>query len=55
MISPPHPTHKYLADFAAKPGVFKTQDGLEYRVIKAGTGKAPQSGADMVTVTTRAR
>lgn len=42
---------KYLADFAAKPGVIKTQDGLEYRVIKAGTGKAPQSGADMVTVT----
>jgi FKBP-type peptidyl-prolyl cis-trans isomerase len=42
---------KYLADFAAKPGVVKTQDGLEYRVVKAGTGKAPQSGADMVTVT----
>ena len=42
---------KYLADFAAKPGVVKTQDGLEYRVIKAGKGKSPQSGADMVTVT----
>ena len=42
---------RYLADFAAKPGVFKTADGLEYRIIKAGTGKAPQSGADMVTVT----
>jgi FKBP-type peptidyl-prolyl cis-trans isomerase len=41
---------KYLTDFAAKPGTIKTQDGLEYRVIKAGTGKAPQSGADMVTV-----
>ncbi len=41
---------RYLTDFAAKPGVIKTQDGLEYRVIKAGTGKAPQSGADMVTV-----
>jgi FKBP-type peptidyl-prolyl cis-trans isomerase len=41
---------KYLADFAAKPGVIKTDDGLEYLVIKAGTGKAPQSGADMVTV-----
>ena len=35
---------KFLADYAAKPGVFKTEDGLEYRVIKAGTGKAPQSG-----------
>jgi FKBP-type peptidyl-prolyl cis-trans isomerase FkpA/FKBP-type peptidyl-prolyl cis-trans isomerase FklB len=41
---------RYLTDFAAKPGVTKTDDGLEYRVIKAGTGKAPQSGADMVTV-----
>jgi FKBP-type peptidyl-prolyl cis-trans isomerase FklB len=41
---------RYLADFAAKPGVFKTEDGLEYRIIKSGTGKAPQSGADMVTV-----
>jgi FKBP-type peptidyl-prolyl cis-trans isomerase len=41
---------KYLTDFAAKPGTIKTQDGLEYQVIKAGTGKAPQSGADMVTV-----
>jgi len=41
---------KYLTDFAAKPGAIKTQDGLEYRVIKAGTGKAPQSGADIVTV-----
>jgi FKBP-type peptidyl-prolyl cis-trans isomerase len=54
--TPPHydlgaPSNaKYLTDFAAKPGVVKTQDGLEYRVIKAGTGKAPQSGADMVTV-----
>ena len=41
---------RYLTDFAAKPGANKTDDGLEYRVIKAGTGKAPQSGADMVTV-----
>ena len=41
---------RYLTDFAAKPGVTKTDDGLEYRVIKAGAGKAPQSGADMVTV-----
>jgi FKBP-type peptidyl-prolyl cis-trans isomerase FkpA len=41
---------RYLTDFAAKPGVIKTQDGLEYRIIKSGTGKAPQSGADMVTV-----
>ncbi len=46
----PQSNARYLADFAAKPGVIKTDDGLEYRVIKAGTGKAPQSGADMVTV-----
>ena len=42
---------KFLADYAAKPGVFKTADGLQYRVLKAGKGKSPQSGADMVTVT----
>ena len=41
---------RYLTDFAAKPGVFKTEDGLEYRILKVGTGKSPQSGADMVTV-----
>jgi FKBP-type peptidyl-prolyl cis-trans isomerase len=46
----PESNAKYLADFAAKPGTIKTPDGLEYRVLKAGTGKAPQSGADMVTV-----
>ena len=40
----------WRAFFAAEPGAIKTQDGLEYRVLKAGTGKAPQSGADMVTV-----
>ena len=41
---------KFLADNAARPGVFKTADGLQYRVLKAGHGKSPQSGADMVTV-----
>ena len=41
---------KFLADYAAKPGVFKTQDGLQYRVLKAGTGKSPQSADDTVTV-----
>ena len=46
----PESNARYLADFAKKPGVIKTEDGLEYRVLKAGTGKAPQSGADMVTV-----
>jgi FKBP-type peptidyl-prolyl cis-trans isomerase len=42
---------KYLADNAAKPGVHKTADGLQYRVIKAGAGKTPQSPDDMVSVT----
>ena len=41
---------KYLADNAARPGVFKTADGLQYRVIKAGAGKTPQRPDDMVTV-----
>ena len=41
---------KFLADYAAKPGTIKTQDGLQYRVLKAGTGKSPQSADDMVTV-----
>lgn len=42
---------KFLADNAARPGVRKTQDGLQYRVLKAGTGKSPRSPDDMVTVT----
>ena len=41
---------KFLADYAALPGVKKTGDGLMYRVIKAGTGKTPLTTADMVTV-----
>jgi FKBP-type peptidyl-prolyl cis-trans isomerase len=41
---------KFLADNAAKPGVLKTADGLQYRIIKSGTGKTPQRPDDMVTV-----
>jgi FKBP-type peptidyl-prolyl cis-trans isomerase len=41
---------KFMADYAALPGVKKTADGLMYRVIKAGTGKSPQTTADQVTV-----
>ena len=46
----PASNQKFLADYAAKPGTIKTQDGLEYRVLKAGKGKSPQSADDMVTV-----
>ena len=42
---------KFLGDNAAKPGVHKTADGLQYSVLKAGTGKTPQSPDDVVSVT----
>jgi FKBP-type peptidyl-prolyl cis-trans isomerase len=41
---------KYLADNAAKEGVTKHQTGLQYRVLKTGTGITPTSGYDVVTV-----
>ena len=41
---------KFLAANAAMPGVFKTKDGLQYRVLKAGHGKSPQYADDQVTV-----
>jgi len=44
---------KYLADNALKPGVTRRPSGLQYRVIKSGTGKGVTSGEDMVTVTYR--
>ena len=43
-------TAKFLADYAALPGVTKTADGLLYRVIKAGNGKTPLKTDDQVTV-----
>jgi FKBP-type peptidyl-prolyl cis-trans isomerase FklB len=42
---------KYLKDNAAKPGVIKLPDGLQYRVLKTGHGASPKSGEDVVTVT----
>jgi FKBP-type peptidyl-prolyl cis-trans isomerase FklB len=42
---------RFLADNAAKPGVHKTADGLQYRILKSGTGKTPQSPDDVVSVT----
>src|SRR3979409_1985805 len=49
-ISPESNT-KFLAENAKKPGVKVTADGLQYRVIKAGTGKSPTAPTDNVTVT----
>ena len=42
---------KFLTDNAAKPGVTSLASGLQYRVIKQGSGKSPTSGEDLVTVT----
>jgi len=41
---------KFLADNKAKDGVKTTPTGLQYRVIKAGSGAGVTSGGDMVTV-----
>lgn len=47
----PESNQKFLADNKAKPGVTVRPSGLQYRVIKTGTGAMPTSGEDMVTVT----
>ena len=47
----PESNKKYLDDNAKRPGVKVTTDGLQYRVIKAGTGKMPTAPTDNVTVT----
>jgi FKBP-type peptidyl-prolyl cis-trans isomerase len=41
---------RFLADYAARPGVTKLPDGLMYRVLKAGNGPQLQKESDMVTV-----
>ena len=41
---------RFLADYAARPGVTKLPDGLMYRVIKSGTGPAVQKNSDVATV-----
>jgi FKBP-type peptidyl-prolyl cis-trans isomerase len=41
---------RFLADYAARPGVTKLPDGLMYRVIKAGSGPQVQKDSDVVTV-----
>jgi FKBP-type peptidyl-prolyl cis-trans isomerase len=47
----PESNKKYLDDNAKRPGVKVTADGLQYRVVKAGSGKAPTAPTDNVTVT----
>jgi FKBP-type peptidyl-prolyl cis-trans isomerase len=42
---------KYLTDNAAKAGVTTLPSGLQYRVIKKGSGKSPANSEDQVTVT----
>lgn len=41
---------RFLADNAKKPGVIVRPDGLQYRVIQAGSGAMPTKPDDMVTV-----
>ena len=47
----PESNKKFLDENAKKAGVKVTADGLQYRVIKAGTGKSPTAPTDNVTVT----
>ena len=46
----PAANKKFLDDNGKRDGVKTTQDGLQYRVIKAGTGKTPTAPTDNVTV-----
>jgi FKBP-type peptidyl-prolyl cis-trans isomerase FklB len=43
---------KYMDENAKKPGVVTTKSGLQYKVLKEGTGKSP-SATDRVTVNYR--
>jgi FKBP-type peptidyl-prolyl cis-trans isomerase len=47
----PTSNQKFLSDNAQKPGVTRTADGLQYRIIKSGSGKRVTGPNDMVTVT----
>ncbi len=46
----PESNKRFLADYAARPGIKKAESGLMYRVIKAGTGPTVQKNSDVVTV-----
>jgi FKBP-type peptidyl-prolyl cis-trans isomerase len=45
----PQANANFLADFAKKPGVYRRQSGIEYRIIQNGFGARP-SQTDIVTV-----
>lgn len=46
----PESNARFLADYAARPGVTKLPDGLMYRVLKSGNGPQVQKDNDIVTV-----
>jgi len=48
----PESNQQFLADNAKRAGVMTLPDGLQYQVIKSGTGKSPTPN-DLVTVTYR--
>ena len=48
----PESNQQFLADNAKRPGVMTLPSGLQYQVIKSGTGKSP-TPEDLVTVTYR--
>jgi len=45
----PQANAAYIADFGKKPGVYKRQSGLEYKILQNGFGARP-SATDIVTV-----
>src|SRR5882762_11024096 len=45
----PQANREFLAAFAKKPGVIVLPSGLQYRVVKSGTGQTPTAN-DTVTV-----
>ncbi len=45
----PQANREFLAAFAKKPGVIVLPSGLQYRVIKSGSGQTP-AASDIVTV-----
>jgi FKBP-type peptidyl-prolyl cis-trans isomerase FklB len=46
----PEGNARFLAEYAARPGVTTLPDGLMYRVLQSGKGTSPISKKDVVTV-----